>query len=143
MLKLIISIVILIILIIIGIILIQKINNNDETNKIENFGDDLDVRKDNVSYVNITEQFPDIKKFENDKDFRMGLDKCIEYKEKEQNNKGNCVEYGITGNAWYYPQVNYKYNNYHSNQSKDFKVINEDKRNVDEPINAKLKFVYR
>lgn len=137
MLKLIIAIIALIIIIIIAIILIQKINSN------ENFGDVLDVKKDNVSYINITEQFPDIKKFENDKDFRMGLDKCIEYKEKEQNNKGNCVEYGITGNAWYYPPVNYKYNNYHSNQMPGFKIINDDKRNVDEPNNAKLTFVYR
>lgn len=139
MLKLIFAIIILIILIAIAIILIQKINS-------ENFGDidgyNPSIRKDNVSYVNITEQFPEIKKFENDKDFRMGLDKCVEYK-KEQNNKGNCVEYGITGNAWYYPEVSYKYNNYHSNQMKNFNVLNEDKRNVDEPINAKMQFVYR
>lgn len=140
MLKLIFSIIILIILIIIAIILIQKINSNESFDEI-NKDEILDIRKDNISYVNITEQFPDIKKFENDKDFRMGLDKCIEYKEKE--GKGNCVEYGITGNAWYYPPVNYEYNNYHSNQMSNFKITNEDKRNIDEPINAKLSFVYR
>lgn len=126
-----------IILIIIGVIVIYK---------SEHFGDVLDVRKDNVDYVDITKQFPEIKTFANDSDFRMGLDKCIEYK-MMNGNKGNCVEYGITGNAWYYPEVDYQLSNYrtsnkHSNQNKDFDVeeTKVDERNRDEPNNARESF---
>ena len=128
-----------IILISIGIILISR-------STFDNI--DLSIKKDNVDYVNITEQFPEVKTFHNDSDFRMGLDKCIEYKEK-QNNKGNCVEYGIAGNAWYYPEVNYNfigYNEEHkpSNQQKDYQELikNNDERNQDNPINYKMTYYY-
>lgn len=126
-----------ILLIIIGVIVIYA---------GEHFGDVLDVRKDNVDYVDITKQFPDVKVFTNDSDFRMGLDKCIEYRNEQKG--GNCVEYGITGNAWYYPEVKYDFSNYReskkvSNQSKDFKADNVDERNVDEPINQNYHFVFR
>ena len=77
----------------------------------------------------------------------MGLDKCIEYKEKQKS--GNCVEYGITGNAWYYPEVNYNfigYNEEHkpSNQQKDYQELirNNDERNQDNPINYKMTYYY-
>ena len=60
------TIVYLLIIIVLIVILISLIN------VIEYFGDELDIRKDNIDYVNITDQFPDIKKFDNDSDFRMG-----------------------------------------------------------------------
>lgn len=138
------TIVYLLIIIVLIVILISLIN------VIEYFGDELDIRKDNIDYVNITDQFPDIKKFDNDSDFRMGLDKCIEYKD-QQKEKGNCVEYGITGNAWYYPPADYDFSHYReinktSNQGINFntKEVNKsDVRNVDEPINSNYHFVFR
>ena len=74
----------------------------------------------------------------------MGLDKCYEYKEKN-NNKGNCVEYGYTGNAWYFPEVQIDYGNFRketikSNQQKDYEIINADERNQDEPNQMKLTY---
>ena len=51
-----------IILISIGIILISR-------STFDNI--DLSIKKDNVDYVNITEQFPEVKTFHNDNDFRM------------------------------------------------------------------------
>ena len=78
--KTIVIILIAIILISIGIILISR-------STFDNV--DLSIKKDNVDYVNITEQFPEVKTFQNDSYFRMGLDKCIEYKEKQKG--GNCV----------------------------------------------------
>ena len=42
--------------------------------------------------------FDDVKYYENDmKSGRTGLDKCAEHTD------GDCVEFGITGNAYYYP----------------------------------------
>lgn len=139
--KNIIAIIAAIILIIIGVVVLSNFDNFDNVQ--------LDVRKDNVSFINITEQFPEVKTFSNDADFRMGLDKCVEYKE-QQGNKGNCVEYGITGNAWYYPEVDYQYIGFRddhkpSNQDKDYEqeVLNIDKRNIDEPLNYKMTYVFR
>lgn len=136
--KTIVIILIAIILILIGIILISR-------STFDNV--DLSIKKDNVDYVNITEQFPEVKTFQNDSDFRMGLDKCIEYKEKQKG--GNCVEYGITGNAWYYPEVNYNFISYNeehkpSNQQKDYQELikNNDERNQDNPINYKMTYYY-
>ena len=60
--KTIVIILIAIILISIGIILISR-------STFDNV--DLSIKKDNVDYVNITEQFPEVKTFHNDSDFRM------------------------------------------------------------------------
>jgi hypothetical protein len=49
--------------------------------------------------------FRDVVYYENDLDGRLGLDKCLD------NKTGYCVEFGQTGNAYYYPplatQLNY------------------------------------
>lgn len=138
-------------IIIIIIILIIKIYNleNFEDNKFNSIASDPNIRKKTtISHIDITKQFPEVNIFENDMDdFRMGLDKCMEHKEKN-NNKGNCVEYGLTGNAWYFPKVDIDYGNFRvknikSNQQKDFEIVNVDERNQDEPNNFKMTYVFR
>lgn len=47
--------------------------------------------------VELKQQFDDIVVYDNDKDGRIGLDKCIE------NCNGYCVEYGMTGSANCFP----------------------------------------
>lgn len=139
--KLIVLIIILIILcIILQIITSEKFCNCEKFEKEEL--KEKTYSKNNVSYVDIQKQFPELVIFENDKDFRMGLDKCYEHKMKN-NNKGNCVEYGLTGDAWYFPEVKIEYKNLQSNQDKDFTPNDIDERNIDEPNQTKLDFVFR
>ena len=51
--------------------------------------------------------FGDIIRYDNDPDGRLGLDKCY------ANKDGYCVEYGVTGVAYYYPpeKLNTNYGN--------------------------------
>ncbi len=44
--------------------------------------------------------FNDVVIYDNNIDGRLGLDKCMEIKKK---NNGTCVPFGITGVAYYYP----------------------------------------
>lgn len=131
-----------IIILIIIILLIIKVYKLENFNSIAS--DPTIKRKNTVSHIDITKQFPEVNIFENDPDFRMGLDKCAEYKENN-NNKGHCVEYGLTGNAWYFPEVEIDYGNFRkevikSNQNKDYAIINADERNQDEPNQTKLSY---
>ena len=151
-------ILIIIFIIIIKIVKLEKFNNIPDlskTNDKQNLSDIDNItsynpnikRKPTASFIEITKQFPEVSIFENDPDFRLGLDKCYEYK-KNNNNKGNCVEYGLTGNAWYFPKVdidyrNIKYKAIKSNQQNDFEIINVDERNLNEPNQSKLSYVFR
>jgi len=138
------KIIIYIVLIII-ILLIIKVYKLEKFNNIDGVVLDPNIKKKTtVSHIDITKQFPEVNIFENDTDFRMGLDKCYEHK-KKNNNKGNCVEYGYTGNAWYFPEVEIDYGNFRketikSNQQKDFEIINADERNQDEPNQMKMTY---
>jgi len=59
----------------------------------------------NTNTLTITDQFPDVIIYENDGD-RLGLDKCIE------NCNGNCIEFGITGTGWCFPNNTFIYGNF-------------------------------
>ena len=139
------KIIIFIILIIIILLIIKVFKLEKFDNTFNSISSDPNVkRKNTISHLDITKQFPEVNIFENDNDFRMGLDKCIEHKEKN-NNKGHCVEYGYTGNAWYFPEVQIDYGNFRketikSNQQKDYEIINVDERNQDEPNQMKLSY---
>ena len=59
--------------------------------------------------------FGDIIRYDNDDDGRLGLDKCYD------NKHGHCVEYGVSGIAYYYPpeKANTNYGNVINFEAKD------------------------
>lgn len=111
--------------------IIEYKNNNNETfvsirpqnlyysKQNKRFGDPLTTFK---SYRDrsITELFPDVKIYENDYGtLRMGLDKCIEYVNNlPLSKRGNCMEMGITGNAYYFPITSFTPRNFKDDISK-------------------------
>lgn len=99
------NIIIIFVAILIIFCIIHCLNNK------ENFESDSNqtIKTYSPNVLSITKQFSDVKVFENDPDHRMGLDKCIEY---QKNNSGNCVEYGMTGNAWFFPKNDFVYGNF-------------------------------
>ena len=101
------NIIIIFIIILIIFCIICYLNKNENFNISSN--DPIITKTYTPNILSITQQFPDIKVFENDHDHRMGVDKCIEYQTKHP---GNCVEYGITGNAWFFPKNEFIYGNF-------------------------------
>jgi hypothetical protein len=78
----------------------------------EPFGDPISIKNQSPIIIDINKQFPDVVMFDNDYDGRIGLDKCAEYSLNKK--EGKCVEYGITGNAWYFPEVKFTEKNFKS-----------------------------
>ena len=77
-------------------------NNNNNNNKYSMTTSFKEIEKSNA-LNNINAQlfdditFRDVIIYDNDIDGRTGLDKCLD------NKVGNCVEYGVSGVAYYYP----------------------------------------
>lgn len=71
----------------------------------EKFGDEVSVKK-TPDVLDLKQQFEDLIGYDNDPNGRIGLDKCIE------KCKGYCVEFGLTGSAYCYPE--------HGPEKKDF-----------------------
>jgi len=111
------------ILIILIIILWQYITKENFTSidyrkNYKKFGDPL---SSTYQYRTLEDQFPDVVAYDNNPDLsQLGLDKCYEQVEKDG---GYCVEFGISGNAWYFPktkerEINYKTDNNSQNSTK-------------------------
>ena len=92
---------IVLLIVIIIFIFIFYLNNLNEK-----FDDIINIER-TPSYLNDA-LFDDIIPYENDEEGRLGLDKCLEYC------NGTCLEYGITGNANCFPQVNEFGSNYNT-----------------------------
>ena len=85
----------------------ENFKSIDYTKNYGKFGDPISTT---YRYKTLEEQFPEIIAYDNDyKTLRMGLDKCAE---ECIPNGGQCVEFGITGNAWCFPKVDKKEINY-------------------------------
>ena len=85
----------------------ENFKSIDYTKNYGKFGDPISTT---YRYKTLEEQFPEIIAYDNDyKNLRMGLDKCAE---ECIPNGGQCVEFGITGNAWCFPKVDKKEINY-------------------------------
>ena len=81
----------------------ENFKSIDYTKNYGKFGDPLSTT---YRYKTLEEQFPEIIAYDNDyKTLRMGLDKCAE---ECIPNGGQCVEFGLTGNAWCFPKVDKK-----------------------------------
>ena len=116
--KLIYVILIILLIVILHYLTTEHFESIDYRKKYKKFGDPLSTT---YQYRTLEEQFPDVIAYDNNPDLsRMGLDKCYEQADKEG---GYCVEYGITGNAWYFPETkerekNYKTDNNSQNSTK-------------------------
>lgn len=85
----------------------ENFKSIDYTKNYGKFGDPISTT---YRYKTLEEQFPEIIAYDNDyKTLRMGLDKCAE---ECIPNGGQCVEFGITGNAWCFPKIEEKEKNY-------------------------------
>jgi hypothetical protein len=103
---------IIILIIILLIPLLIYLNNKNEdfksvsNNKSQQF-DPVSIK--DYKDRSITEQFPDITVYENEYDNneikKLGIDSCLEDCDK---NNCNCVEFGYSGVAWGFPQLNYE-----------------------------------
>lgn len=91
---------------------------------VEKFGDPISNTYKAHTILDVAKQFPDIVIFNNDYDGRIGLDKCIEYSENKKG--GKCVEYGLTGNTMYFPEISYPEKNF--------------KDDINEPNETKLSY---
>ena len=85
----------------------ENFKSIDYTKNYGKFGDPISTT---YRYKTLEEQFPEIIAYDNDyKSLRMGLDKCAE---ECIPNGGQCVEFGLTGNAWCFPKVEKQEKNY-------------------------------
>lgn len=99
---------------------VNKVENFKSENAYINtngkFGDPLAIKIKRPFIQSITEQFPDVIVYENDyTNNRMGLDKCAE---KCIPDGGQCVEFGMTGDAWCFPKVKFEPKNFKNDITK-------------------------
>ncbi len=113
--------IILIILLLIAFFLFKKNNN-------ENFLSAIKKIERTPSYLD-DPLFSDIIPYDNDEDGRLGLDKCL------ANCNGVCLEYGVTGNANCFPNVNTFGKNYNT-------IMRDWENEVDEVDRAGTQLVY-
>ncbi len=115
--KLIYLLIIIILIYILHSISIEYFTSIDYRKNYKKFGDPLSTT---YQYRTLEEQFPDVIAYDNNPDLsQIGLDKCYA---KKENDGGYCVEFGLTGNAWYFPEtkreINYSIDNNSQNSTK-------------------------
>jgi hypothetical protein len=93
---------IILLLLIITIIIVSIYSNGAHAHDYERFGNSLhnpfqQIEKEGEMSEISARLFNDVIVYENDLDGKLGIDKCLD------NESGHCVEYGISGVAYYYP----------------------------------------